>query len=345
MYFFCHGATLHKQHRRAFFGRRVLQIYDAVCATARYLEVRVSRILITGSSGLIGSALLTSLPTAKYDLVGIDIRPPTDARAIQLDTTNVPAMAELVGEFDGVVHLAAVSRVIHGEQDPNKCRAVNVGGTMAILSAIQASRRRPWLVFGSSREVYGEPALLPVAEDAPLQPINIYGQTKMVGERCVEAHVAAGFPAAIVRFSNVYGNANTDHVDRVVPAFCRAAISGTPLRIDGGHNTFDFTHIADVARGLELLMDSIGSSEHGMPPIHFVSGVATTLHELAQLVVAQAGGSPTIVEAPSRSYDVSRFWGDFSRARQLLGWSPQVSLREGLTGLICDIRDQASLVA
>ncbi len=298
----------------------------------------MAKLLITGSSGLIGSALMSSLPAANYEVIGIDTRPPLHPRALQLDITDAGAIADLLAEVDGVIHLAAVSRVIFGERNPAQCRAINIGGTFSILTAIQKSRHKPWIIYASSREVYGEPENLPVSEDAPLRPVNVYGETKVVAERCVEAHAAAGFTAAIVRFSNVYGNATTDHPDRVVPAFCAAAIAGDALRVDGGQNTFDFTHISDVARGLVSVIETLNRGMRSVPPIHFVSGIGTTLGELAVLVSASAGVTPKVIEAPSRSFDVSRFRGDFSRAKELLGWTPQVALSTGIAMLVQDMR-------
>ena len=147
---------------------------------------------------------------------------------------------------------------------------------------------------------------------------------------------ARGLRAATVRLSNVYGSAR-DHADRVILAFARAAVSGSTIRIDGAESTFDFTHSDDTARGMMALIDLLEIGETP-PPIHLLTGTPTTLRDLATLAIDVTGGTSLVVEAPPRSFDVSRFHGDPSRARELLGWGPRVVLREGLERLIGEIR-------
>lgn len=289
-------------------------------------------ILVTGSHGLVGTAIRALLETNGYRIRCLDLRaePAHDVRDLRTLETAVAGC-------DGIVHLAAVSRVIWGERDPELCRATNIGGVRNIVSAAVTAKRRPFLVFASSREVYGEPASCPVAEDAPLQPVNIYGETKIAGERMIAEARAAGLSTSIVRLSNVYGSL-VDHADRVVPAFTRQAVAGEPLRIDGKDHTFDFTHIDDTARGIAAVVEAIENGVDDLPPIHLLTGQPTTLGELALATIDLAHSRSALREAPARSYDVARFYGDPGRARRLLGWRPQVELRTGLRRLIEDIR-------
>jgi len=215
--------------------------------------------------------------------------------------------------------------------------STNVPGLRNVLRCIAASQRRPWLIFASSREVYGQPDQLPVTEDCPLQPINIYGQSKVEGEKLVGAARDDGLRTAIVRLSNVFG-CPRDYPDRVVPAFARAVVEGSPLRVDGAGNTFDFTHIDDVTRGLVKVIELLSIGETAPPPIHFVTGSPTTLGELADLATTIAGSHSAIYAAPARSFDVARFYGDPARARSLLGWTPRIPLDQGLAQLIDDFR-------
>ena len=243
----------------------------------------------------------------------------------------------------GIVHLAAVSRVVWGESDPGACRDVNVGGLRNVLAAAAKVRGessgRPWIVFASSREVYGQPGRLPVTEDAPLRPINVYGRSKVEGERLVEAARTQGLRAAIVRLSNVYGSTR-DHADRVVPAFARSALAGGVLRVEGADHTFDFTHIDDATRGIVAIIDLLADGKTPPPPIHLLTGRPFSLGRLAVLAADLAGTGATIVQAPPRSFDVSRFHGDPARARKLLGWAPRVELQRSLTRLIHDFRHE-----
>ena len=287
------------------------------------------RILVTGSSGLVGTRLIARLRERGIATRGIDLRGDGGARG---DVRDPAAVATAIDDCDGIVHLAAVSRVVHAERDPDACWSTNVGGTRVVLATAAASARRPWLVFASSREVYGQAEVLPVVEDARLCPMNTYGRAKVIGEAEAAAARAHGLRTAIVRLSNVYGSID-DHVDRVVPAFARAAARGEPLRVDGAGHVFDFVHVDDATAGLVALCDALARRDTP-PPIHLVTGRATTLGELAALAVELAGTSAPITQAPPRSFDVSRFVGDGARARALLGWTPQVRLRDGLRALI-----------
>lgn len=300
------------------------------------------RILVTGSAGVIGHALYMTLKAEGADLVGFDVHSSGNEAG---DVRDQGAVTRAARECTGIIHLAAVSRVVWGERDPETCRDTNVRGTRHVVEAALGRSQRPWLVFASSREVYGQPDTLPVTEDAPLRPVNVYGRSKAEGEEIVRDGVSRGLRAGILRFSNVYGSL-ADHPDRVVPAFARAAIAGGRLRIDGSDSTFDFVHIDDTVRGILAVVRRLSDGAAAPPPpIHLTTGTPTTLGELARLATSLASTAATMEEAPARSYDVARFLGEPSRARTVLGWSARVSLREGLARLIEDLRSASTSTA
>jgi nucleoside-diphosphate-sugar epimerase len=281
---------------------------------------------ITGSEGLIGSALSAAL-TARGDQVRrLDLRAPTGDEA-QGDVRDAERVTRFVEGCDGVVHLAAVSRVVWGEREPERCIATNV------LRAAVDSAAKPWVVFASSREIYGEAAKLPVPEDAPPQPVNVYGRTKIAGETMTLEARERGIRTAVLRFSNVYGSIR-DHADRVVPAFCRGAALGLALRVDGSLHTFDFTHLDDTLAGILRTLDVMASGERALPPIHLLTGRPTTLGQLAVMAAAAGRWRSEIHEAPSRNFDVARFCGDPSRSKQLLGWQATRSIEDGVAAFV-----------
>jgi UDP-glucose 4-epimerase len=295
----------------------------------------MSVILVTGSEGLVGSGLRPLLRRLGHEVRHFDLRAQGHQRG---DTRRLAEVQRAVHDVDGVVHLAAVSRVVWGERDPVACWATNVDGTSNVIEACLGQARPPWVLFASSREVYGQADELPVAEHAPLRPVNIYGRSKVAGEELVLSARARGLRTAVVRLANVYGSPD-DHADRVVPAFARAAASGSDLRVDGPDHTFDFTHLDDVVEGLARLVARLESGVSDLLPVHLLPGRPTTLGELARLAVEVAGASSSIRPAPPRSYDVSQFYGDPSLAAALLdGWRAEVTLREGLTRLVHDFR-------
>lgn len=227
-------------------------------------------ILVTGSRGLIGRHLIPRLRQRGFQIREFDKA--IDARRDLRD--KQAAIAALEG-VRGVVHLAGISRVVWGQRDPEGCALVNTEATAAMLRACLDASPAPWFVYASSREVYGQSKMLPVREDFPLAPMNVYAVSKHNCEaHCAEA-ATQGLVANIIRFSSVYGCAQ-DHPDRVAPAFARAAAFGGQIRLEGGGNTLDFTFIDDVAEGLER---AILATDQGrrLPPIHLVSGVGTQL--------------------------------------------------------------------
>ena len=297
------------------------------------------RILVTGSEGLVGRALRAGLETRGVSTVGLDLR---SAGSEHGDVRDPDRVREAVAGCRGVVHLAAVSRVVWAERAPDDCRSTNIGGLRLVLEAALDQPAPPWVLFASSREVYGQPRRLPATEDAPLSPVNVYGRSKVEGERLVAEARAGGLRTATVRLSNVYGCV-LDHADRVIPAFARAAVEGSAIRIDGAECTFDFTHIDDTVRGMVAAIDRLEAGE-ALPPVHLLTGAPTTLRELAAMATALAGRRPPVVEAPPRPFDVSHFHGDPSRARKVLGWEPRVRLRDGFEQLVGDFRARSDTI-
>ncbi len=163
--------------------------------------------------------------------------------------------------------------------------------------------------FSSSREVYSQQDQLLVKETAELRPMNVYACTKCKGEATVVQAKEDGLLANIVRLSNVFGHTK-DPPDRVVPAFARAAALGLSgrIQVEGGGNLFDFTHISDVVRGLMRLVQ-LTSQGRSLAPLHLVSGMGTSLAQLASLAERCSRAAVTVVEGAPRSFDVAQFIG------------------------------------
>lgn len=300
-------------------------------------KLQTGHILVTGSSGLIGSALVRTLRNLNIEVKGFDIIAAGDEFG---DVRDREALAGALEDCAGVVHLAAISRVIHGEKYPKLCRDVNLNGIRNILSAISEMDPKPWLIFSSSREVYGNAAVLPVDELHRFSPVNVYGDTKVKSELAIEDAIRENnLKAAILRFSNVFGGLD-DYSDRVVPAFINAAINNEDLRVDGCDNTFDFTYLNDVVNGIVLTINLLKTSDESPDPLHLVSGKPTTLRELAETIIQLTRSRSGITVAPQRTYDVAKFYGSPGKALKQLGWSHQTSLEEGLLNLIAATKNR-----
>lgn len=290
-------------------------------------------ILVTGSNGLIGKSLCEYLYAHNLHFKEFDINLPKSHPNFG-DINNKFSIAAHLEGCTGIIHLAGVSRVIWGERDPDGCWQTNVVGTQNILEAAFNSSLKPWVIYASSREVYGQQQKFPVTESASLQPLNVYAHSKVAAEELVQHYNTRGLTTAVLRFSSVYGRTD-DHMDRVVPAFCRAAVLNKPFKIEGLQNTFDFTHVSDVVRGILRTIECLEHNQ-SLPPIHLTTGQPTTLQTLANYVCEAGPFQPEIIELPPRNFDVSKFYGDNGLAREYLGWEPSTPIKTGINQLTQD---------
>lgn len=299
-------------------------------------------ILITGSSGLLGSAIIPLLETDGHVIRRFDIRPspPSNNTSFMAeDITDNKARQQAIKKIDGIIHLAAVSRVLDAEQDPEKCFDINVKGTMDFLSDLAKMDNPPWFIYGSSREVYGSAPTMPVSEEQSLKPVNIYAESKVASESLIRNYARlTDRPAIIFRFSNVYGSIH-DHATRVIPAFVRASVTGNEIRIDGEDHTFDFTHVDDTARAIQAAVEHIEDGRlAGIETMNVVSGKGTTLKQLANLVKSISGTEISITRGKPRDFDVAHFIGDSSHLEDVLGIRCDTPLSTGIERLMNDYR-------
>ena len=299
-------------------------------------------VLITGSSGLIASATIPLLEADGHVIRGFDIRPTpsnNNKSLIAEDITDSKARQQAIKNIDGVIHLAAVSRVLDAEQNPEKCFDINVKGTMSLLSDLAKLDNPPWIIYGSSREVYGSAQTMPVSEEQSLKPVNIYAESKVASESLMRNYARlTKRPAIIFRFSNVYGSIH-DHATRVIPAFVRASVTGNEIRIDGENHTFDFTHVDDTARAIRAAVEYIEDGRlAGIETMNVVSGKGTTLKQLANLIKTISSAEIPIIKGKPRDFDVDHFIGDPTHLEDVLGIRCNTPLSTGIEHLMNDFR-------
>ncbi|WMY94679.1 MAG: NAD-dependent epimerase/dehydratase family protein (plasmid) [Arsenophonus sp.] len=295
-------------------------------------------ILITGADGLIGQELCKKI-NKSYIIKKIDNKFPITSSSYG-DILIPETLQEFIKDCDGVVHLAAISRVIFGEKYPQRCWETNVNGTYNILNLAYQSNKKPWVLYASSREVYGQQKTFPVKESAILKPLNIYANSKLSAEKIIEKYKKKGLQTAILRFSNVYGRTN-DYPDRVVPAFCLSAVYGTSIHIEGETNIFDFTHISDVVEAISKVINLLEKRKE-IPIMHITSGTPVSLKKLAELIQKYSKYKIKIIIDPPRSFDVSKFYGDTSLINKVLQWYPKIDLQTGIKLLIKDFIEQSN---
>ena len=295
------------------------------------------KILITGSSGFIGSALKRLLGEKGIEIITYDIKEnPMD------DVRNFSSLQAKLISVDGVVHLAAVSRVKIAHENPLECINTNIGGTINVLESVRefiSENGRPWVIFGSSREVYGEPVKLPVVETSHRKAINVYGVSKLSGEELCKVYAENyGLKTRVLRFSNVYTGVN-DHLDRVIPKFILQAFNREDLVINGlGEEIFDFTYITDTVQGIWGCIQEIERNSHLFDDFNISSGIPISLVDLAELIIKKTESSSKVKYTASRSYDVSKFYADPAKARKKLGFAPKIALENGINLAIKELK-------
>ena len=296
------------------------------------------KILITGISGFIGRSLVEEIVNQgmSWDIYGLDIKEPifNDSKYREhINFTKVDIRDEYAvktyldkNHFDGVIHLAAISRVVDAENDKKNCVTTNLNGTKYVVENV-AKQPNSWFILGSSREVYGEQKELPVKESAQKSPINIYGECKLLGEVLTKEMIKR---YAILRFSNVYGN-NYDIDGRVIPTFVKRALRNEILFLEGGSQIIDFTYIGNtiecIIKTVELLQNKSIQNEE----IHISPGAENKITDIIVCLEKLLNKKINVEVHEKRNYDVVRFIGDSSHRLDILKTSEFKSLSEGIS--------------
>ena len=302
----------------------------------------MSRYLVTGGAGFIGSHLCDAL-IARGDQIRVLDDLSTGHRH------NLPPGVELtVGDIadpetslraaegvDGCFHLAAIASVERGVKDWLGSHRVNLTGTIAVLDAIRRHGSRIPVVYASSAAVYGDSQTIPILETAEKQPLSAYGADKYGCE--LHARTAGhvhGIPTTGLRFFNVYGPRQDPRspYSGVISIFCERIMNNQPVQIYGdGAQTRDFVHVSDVV--LALLASMRLRSTQSLV-LNVCTGTATSVAELASVISDLAGSRAEVVHLPPREGEVKHSLGDRRELVRVLGLGPAVSLREGLSGVL-----------
>lgn len=290
------------------------------------------RVLVTGSSGTIGTRLCESLLAKGHGVVGVDRVPNKWQPAVQEVTTVTDllfprAMDMLPKDVDAVVHLAANARVYELVEDPPRA----LENFVTLFHALEFCRKNniKKFIFASSREGYGNIKADLYKEDM----VRIehcespYTASKVGGEALVESYTRCyGIDHIIVRFSNVYGM--YDDSIRVVPLFIRQTKADETLTIFGKDKCLDFTYIDDAVAGVMAMLEKFDSAKNDTYNLAF--GQGTTIVELAEAVKQLMGSSSTLNIQDSRTGEVTRYIADISKARAKLGYDPKTPFSEGI---------------
>jgi UDP-glucose 4-epimerase len=241
-------------------------------------------------------------------------------------------------EFDAIVHLAAQIDVRRSVEDPKFDASVNIIGTLNILEALRKSGRgsNTRVVFSSTGgAIYGDFVTPPNVETMPKDPDSPYAIAKLAVEHFLGYYTRIhGLDPVSVRFGNVYGPRQDPHGEAgVIAIFCGRILAGRPLTIFGdGTQTRDYVHVADVAEAIFRVATGPIPQPGRLDDRAFNvgTGVATSVIDLANTLLAQAGSTTPIEFAPARAGELQDSSLSVEKARAVLGWAPRMSLAEGL---------------
>jgi dTDP-glucose 4,6-dehydratase len=295
--------------------------------------------IVTGGAGFLGSHLCDFLLAHEHRVVCVDnldtgslqniehIRYGADFLFLNNDLTEPLFIEEPV---DYVFHLASPASPIDYMRLPLHTLKVGSYGTHNMLGLAKFKRAR--FLLASTSEVYGDPQVHPQPETYwghvnPIGPRGVYDEAKRYAEALTMAyHRQQGLDTCIARIFNTYGPRMRPHDGRAIPTFLRQALEGKPVTVFGdGSQTRSFCYVDDLVRGLFLLATSL---EH--LPVNLGNPDEMSLVELAETVIRVTGSASEVVFEALPVDDPQVRQPDITRARQLLGWQPEVSLEDGL---------------
>ncbi|MSQ43211.1 MAG: NAD-dependent epimerase/dehydratase family protein [Chloroflexi bacterium] len=315
------------------------------------------RVLITGSSGQIGTNLGITLVSGGHEVVGIDVRPNTWSHAFpthlaDLTTDSHPGVGVLggveVGTVDAIVHLAAHAKVHALVERPRGA----LENHAMVTNALEFARMNAVpVILASSREVYGNLGRRdnPVSEaeaDFRSSP-SPYAAMKLAGEALASSYFRCyGLPYAIIRFSNVYGRYDDDllRLERAIWVFNDRIRSGKPVTVFGAEKTLDFTYIDDAIDGLVRCLHRLvdGDPEVTASTFNLAHGTGHSLLGVVNLIAATRNLTPDIRVEPSRPGEVTWYVADITRAQAALGYLPRTPVTTGVPRAIVEAMARGS---
>ncbi len=317
----------------------------------------MSRILVTGAAGFIGSHVVERLLERGQGVIGLDnlddfydpaikrrnLARALDASAFELvegDIRDARVLDSLPDDVSLIIHLAARAGVRPSIEQPLLYQDVNVRGTQELLEyARRAEVRR--FIFGSSSSVYGNAERVPFSEDDPVdRPISPYAATKRAGELiCHTYHHLFGLGIVALRFFTVYGA--RQRPDLAIHKFTRLMAAGEPIQQYGdGTTQRDYTHVRDILQGVEGALSYLEREPEAFEIINLGESRTVELSRLIELIADALGVEPRIERLPPQPGDVERTYADIAKARRLLGYDPVIPIEEGIPEFVEWFGDQ-----
>jgi UDP-glucose 4-epimerase len=305
------------------------------------------RVLVTGGAGFIGSHIAEAYLRGGWEVAVLDDlsrghekNVPKGARFVRADIRSPEARRTIVdGRFDVVNHHAAQIDVRVSVDRPAFDSEINVVGLVNLLEGAGEGGVRRFIFASSGGVVYGDPEVIPTPETAPKLPVSPYGVSKLSGEYYLRALAALrGFEGIAMRYANVFGPRQDPKSEAgVVSIFVSRLLAGEPLIVFGdGRQTRDYVFVKDVARA-NVLASSVPAPQGAgfdTPAFNIATSVQRSVLDLTQSVGQVMGQKrPKVEFAPARPGELSRSALDVSKAKKVLGWTPEYGFEDGLREL------------
>lgn len=302
--------------------------------------------LVTGGAGFIGSNLCEALIELGYSVRCFDdlssgsrenISHLEENKRFSFVQGNICSLLDCqkaCAGVDYVLHNAALSSVVESMQEPEKYRAVNVGGMENMLQAAMGAGVKKF-VFASSAAVYGDAGKRVAKEGEEGNPLSVYAETKCENEQQAKRYAARGLDVYGLRYFNVYGKRqrHDSPYSAVIPNFMDKLLRGVPARINGdGLQTRDFVYVADVVQA--NLKACLAEKQYAGEAFNIGCGVEISVLELYQTIAAAVGSEKAPVFGPAVKGDIRFSCADIQKAKQMLDYEPTHSFAEGISSTL-----------
>jgi UDP-glucose 4-epimerase len=299
------------------------------------------RLLISGACGFVGSHLTEKYVKEGHTVLALDnflsgsldnvkhLLDYSNFKLVKGDIRDKQLLKDLVDGVDVIFHLAAQIHVDRSYIEPELTYDINVNGTQNILELARLHDVKR-VIHASSSEVYGTAQFVPMTEKHELLAPHPYGASKIAADRMCSAYQSTyGMDIVIMRPFNIFGQRQRDiGYGAVISLFTRRVLNNIPPMIYGdGEQRREYVFIDDIVRAYDMVFKHSGLVHE---PVNFATGIDYSIKEIAEMIIETCGKDMKPVHVEKRMAEVQRLCGDATRAREIYGWTPLVSMKEGL---------------
>jgi len=290
------------------------------------------KVIVTGANGFIGIHTVKGLLNGGYKVKAVDVRTErlkefSDNKRFVVQEMDIieEDFKKLIGRGDKVLHLAATARFESAKANPQRAVRVNVEGTLNVIRAC-IEKKAERLVYSSTGSVYSLSAPVPIREDAPKEPSNVYGLTKKMAEDWIMFY-GSQLPYVILRYGYIYGKGKDWGA---IGAFLKRLSNNQQPVVFGGDQTNDFVYVKDVVKANLLALETVYTNQ----AYNIGTGRATSIKDVCEYCTRAMKSDLKMKIEAARRFDFPVFVYDISRARTLLRFEPEWNVLDGIAEMV-----------